>query len=209
VGARELWGARARGHRGARAQGREVAVARGCGGHRVAVARGGLGPPEREGARPQGPQDTRAQGKREGRAGREKGRQRGREREGRRAHLGVQIWRSPSPKPRAQRGTEGDGGEDVAAREKLNEGKGREGRGHAHGEGQGAKGTRARAGPSWARPGRVGLGRVAGQNPTTRTTTDRSPITNRNPKQDEANTRLNTTSEKRNMLRHDATPMST
>jgi hypothetical protein len=170
------------GRQGVRAQGREVAGARGCGGHGVAVARGGLGLLEREGARQQGPQDARAQGKREGRAGREKGRQRGREREGRRAHLGVQIWRSPSPKPRAQRGREGDGGEDVAAREKLNEGKGREGSGHAHGEGQGAKGTRARAGPSWARPGWARLGRVAGQNPTTRTTTDRSPITNRNPK---------------------------
>jgi hypothetical protein len=61
-----------------------------------------------------------------------------------------------------------------------------------------------RAGPGWA-----GSGRVAGQNPTARTTTDRNPIANQNPKRDEANTRLNTTSDKRNMLRHDATPMTT
>jgi hypothetical protein len=36
--------------------------------------------------------------------------------------------------------------------------------------------------------GRAGLGRVAGQNPTTRTTTDRNPIANRNPKRDKTNT---------------------
>jgi hypothetical protein len=35
------------------------------------------------------------------------------------------------------------------------------------------------------------------------------PIADQNPKRNEANTRLNTTSDKRNMLRHDATPMST
>jgi hypothetical protein len=96
----------------------------------------GRGPPGRgelPGRGGMGPRDARAQGKREGRTGREKGRERGREREGRRAHLGVQIRRSPSPKPRAQRGREGDGGEEVAAREKMNEGKGREGRGRAWG----------------------------------------------------------------------------
>jgi hypothetical protein len=57
--------------------------------------------------------------------------------------------------------------------------------------------------------GRAGLGRVAGRNPTTRTTTDRNPITNQNSKRDEVNTRLNMTSDKRNMLRHDVTPMTT
>jgi hypothetical protein len=39
-----------------------------------------------------------------------------REGEGRGAHLGVQIRRLPSPKPRAPRGRE-RGGEEVAARE--------------------------------------------------------------------------------------------
>jgi hypothetical protein len=71
-----------------------------------------------------------------------------------------------------------------------------------HGE-AGALGAR-RAGPDWA-----GLGRGPGQKPTTHATTDRNPIANRNSKRDETNTRLNTTSDKINMLRHDATPMST
>jgi hypothetical protein len=68
----------------------------------------------------------------------------------------------------------------------------------------GAHGGRWGARGAWAR-----LGHVAGQNPTTCTTTDRNPIVKRNPKRDEANTRLNMTSDKRNMLRHDATPMTT
>jgi hypothetical protein len=89
---------------------------------------------------------------------------------------------------------------------KLNEGK-RERRGRM-GE-AGAPGARGqgRAGLGRARPAR--LGRVAGQNPTACTTTDWNPIANRNPKRDEENTRLNMTSDKRNMLRHDATPLTT
>jgi hypothetical protein len=71
------------------------------------------------------------------------------------------------------------------------------------------RGTRAKAWPSWARPGRAGLGRIVGRNPMTRTTIDRNPLANQNPKRDKMNTRLNTTSSKRNMPRHDATPMST
>jgi hypothetical protein len=44
------------------------------------------------------------------------------------------------------------------------------------GEGHGVGGARARAGRlGWAEPGWVGLGRIAGQKPTTRTTTDRNP----------------------------------
>jgi hypothetical protein len=85
---------------------------------------------------------------------------------------------------------------------KLNEGKGEREGVHAWGE-AGARGQ-GRAGL-----GQAGLGRVAGRNPTARTTRDRNPIANRNPKRDEVNTRLNTTSDKRNMLRHDATPMTT
>jgi hypothetical protein len=72
-----------------------------------------------------------------------------------------------------------------------------------HGGEGGAPGAR---GP---RSGQARLGRVVGRNPTARTTTDRNPITNRNTKRDEANTQLNTTSDKRNMLWHDATPMTT
>jgi hypothetical protein len=64
-------------------------------------------------------------------------------------------------------------------------------------------------GPGWVRSGRAGLGRGPEQKPTTHATTDRNPIANRNLKRDETNTRLNTTSDKRNMPRHDATPMST
>jgi hypothetical protein len=42
-------------------------------------------------------------------------------------------------------------------------------------------------------PGRAGLGRGPGRNPTTHTTTDQSPIANRNPKRDETDARLNIT----------------
>jgi hypothetical protein len=43
----------------------------------------------------------------------------------------------------------------------LNERKEEKGEGGAHGEGQGARAARARAGPSWAKPSRTGLGWVA------------------------------------------------
>jgi hypothetical protein len=68
-----------------------------------------------------------------------------------------------------------------------------------------------RPGPGRARPdrARAGLGRVVGQNPTTRTTTDRRPNAKQNPQRDKTNARLNTTLDKRNVLRHDATPMTT
>jgi hypothetical protein len=64
---------------------------------------------------------------------------------------------------------------------KLNEGKGE--RGGRMGR---SRGVRPR--PGRARSGRAGLGRVAGRNSTTHTTTDRNPIANQNPKRDEANT---------------------
>jgi hypothetical protein len=63
----------------------------------------------------------------------------------------------------------------------------------------GARGARAG-------PGRDGPHR--GSKLTTRTTTKRNPITNRNPKRNETNTQLNTTSDQENMLQHDATPMT-
>jgi hypothetical protein len=79
---------------------------------------------------------------------------------------------------------------------KLNEGK-RERRG-VHGERQGCQ---RHAGPGWVASW-VEIPRHA------------QPlisilIVDQNPKRDEANTRLNTTSDKRNMLQHDATPMTT
>jgi hypothetical protein len=90
--------------------------------------------------------------------------------------------------------------------EELNERKEEKG-GGAHGEGMapGARGPR----PGGAGLGRARLGRVMGQNPTTRTTTDWNPNAKQNQQRDETNTQLNTTSAKINLLRHDATPMST
>jgi hypothetical protein len=76
------------------------------------------------------------------------------------------------------------------------------------GRGRGARGTRAKAEPSWSRPVRAGLSRVAGRNPITRITNDRNSNRGSKSEKDEANTRLNTTSDKRNMLRHDATRMT-
>jgi hypothetical protein len=63
----------------------------------------------------------------------------GEEREGEGTHLGVQIWRSPSPKPRAPRGRE----RELCAGE-LNEGKEIRGGGHGIGRGMapGARGPR-------------------------------------------------------------------
>jgi hypothetical protein len=74
---------------------------------------------------------------------------------------------------------EGGGGEEVVAREnQMKERERREGaRAWVRGRARGARG-----------PERAGLGRTACQNPATRTTTDRNPIVNRNPKRDETNT---------------------
>jgi hypothetical protein len=71
----------------------------------------------------------------------------------------------------------------------------------AHG---GVSGRQGRVGMRW-----VGLGHGARRKPTTRTTTDQNPIANQNLKRGEMDARLNTTSDKRNMLQHDATLMST
>jgi hypothetical protein len=71
------------------------------------------------------------------------------------------------------------------------------------GRGRGARGTpgQGQVGPGWV-ASRVEIPRHA------------QPlisilIVDQNPKRDEANTRLNTTSDKINMLQHDATPMTT
>jgi hypothetical protein len=98
-------------------------------------------------------------------------------------------------------GGERGGGEEVAAREnQMREREKRERRGRAWGR----YGRQGRAGP-----GRVGLGHVAGQKRTTRTATDWNPITNQNSSDTRQNMRLNTTSDQRNMIRHDVTLMST
>jgi hypothetical protein len=68
------------------------------------------------------------------------------------------------------------------------------------GVGRQGRSARGQAGLSWAGPGRT---------PTTRMTTYRNPYANQYLKHGETDERLNTTSDKRNMLQHDATPMST
>jgi hypothetical protein len=179
------------GARGSRAGARTAAS-----GAKAAVHRGARGAGE---PRPRGPgsRATEARGPRrlragtaaQGRGGRdtrrkegkgEEGEEREREREGGigegRSHLG-----DPNPaitvtkSPRAQRGRERGGGEgeEVAAWEKnqMREIERRGARAHCGGGGApGAHGPR----PGRARLGWVGLGHVAGRNPTARTTTDRN-----------------------------------
>jgi hypothetical protein len=59
----------------------------------------------------------------------------------------------------------------------------------------------------WAGSGRVGPDRGLGQKPTARTTTNRKKSANRKPNRDGRVIRHNM--RQINMLRHDATPMST
>jgi hypothetical protein len=68
------------------------------------------------------------------------------------------------------------------------------------------QGAWARARPSWARPGWV-----ASRVKISQHTQPLIGIPNakRNPQRDKTNARLNMTSNKRDMLRHDATPMTT
>jgi hypothetical protein len=128
-----------------REQGRARAAPRraGRGGRGHAAARageGGVAPP-----REQGKKRGRAQGERRGGRGRERG-------EGRGAHLGIQLRRSPSPKPRAPREVEREMGERGCCAGIPNErGRG----GGAWGGGQGRQGRAGRAGPGWARLGRA------------------------------------------------------
>jgi hypothetical protein len=100
-----------------------------------------------------GPRDETAGGRRgcRGRAGKKKGEGEGREGEGGRgSHLGVQICRSPSLKPRAQWGRERWERERELCVGELNEGKRGKGRGTlTWGEGQGCQGRAGRAGPGW------------------------------------------------------------
>jgi hypothetical protein len=75
------------------------------------------------------------------------------------------------------------------------------------GGGRGARGAPGRAEPGWAGLGqaRSGHGSKAHGAHGHRSETNRELKSER----DETDARLNTTSDKRNMLRHDATPMST
>jgi hypothetical protein len=136
---------------------------------RTVARRGGS---RRQGRARRGEEDETCAGKRgKGRKGREReGEGRGRE-----LTLGIQnpvITVTGSPRAR--------GGREVGERERemrLLRGKNQireiEKRGaHTWGRRWGARGVRARAGPSRAGPGRVGLGCIAGQKPTTCTTTE-------------------------------------
>jgi hypothetical protein len=117
--------------------------------------RGGLGRGHRRG-RARTPPGGRAGAAVGGRAGAPSGVVRG-ERGAARGHE-QREKEGEGSSPRAQRGRERGGGEEVAAREKLNVGKKerREGR-HVHEEGQG------RAGQGRAELGQAGLGRTVGQ----------------------------------------------
>jgi hypothetical protein len=69
-------------------------------------------------------------------------------------------------------------------------------------------GARMGGGAGAPGPGRARLGRVAGQNPTTRTTIGRRRSRNEIRNETKQNTRQNTTSDKK-LPRHDATLLST
>jgi hypothetical protein len=78
-----------------------------------------------------------------------------------------------------------------------------QGEGRAHGECRGRQGHAGRTGLDRAGLGRAGPHR--GSKRTTRTTTNQNLIVNRNPKRDETNTRLTTTSNKEicfSMMQH-------
>jgi hypothetical protein len=91
-------------------------------------------------------------------------------------------------------------------------------RGGRKGEGEGVAAwenqMREGGGGTWGGCGAPGAGSAGwfvglGRKHITYTTTDRNQIANRNPKRGETDARLDTTSDKRKMLRHDATPIST
>jgi hypothetical protein len=130
------------------------------------------------------------EGEGEGKRERERGRERG-------THLGdpnsgdhrLQTLGHHGERERWERERE------VAAPEKLNERKRPGGGGRAHG-GRGARDGLGRTGQA---------GSHRGSKPTTHTTTNRNLITNRNPKRNETNTRLTTTSDKEicfSMMQH-------
>jgi hypothetical protein len=73
----------------------------------------------------------------------------------------------------------------------------------------GGGGAHMRGGHQGCDRGRVGLGRGPGRKPTARTRLPLIESKLRIENRSNTNTRLDTTSDKRNMPQHDATPMST
>jgi ribonuclease E len=149
-----------------------------------------------------GRRGVRAEERRGGRAQGRQGEGEGERGEGRGGELtsGIQLRRSPSPKPRAPRERERDGGErEVAAWEKSNEENGSGGGGRMGWAG--APGVRGpgRAGPGWA-----GLGHIADRNPR-----HARPLNGLQSRTENRNgTRRTRDIRQRNALRHDATPMT-
>jgi hypothetical protein len=169
-----------------------VAPGRGAGaGHAGAAGRcAGVGRGERRHGqgRAQGRKGGRPQGKEE--EGRE------RRREGRGAHLGIQLRRSPSPKPRApQEGERWERGRLLRERNRMSQTDLVEG--GAHGVGRGARGA-------WAGPGRAESGHITDRNPR-----HARPLNGNQSRTEIQNgTRRTRDIRQRNMLRHDATPMT-
>jgi hypothetical protein len=178
-------------------------------GRRGEASRGARGRPR---GAPLGSRQGRARGGTKGAGGRPQRARRGASREGARgAALGARredTWGKKEGEGEWKRERE-RGGSCCAVKNWMRRKGEKGGWARTHGEGQGARGARTKAGPSWVRPGWAGLDRTAVQNPAARTTTDRRPNAKRNPQRDKTNARLNTTSDKRNMLRYDATPMTT
>jgi hypothetical protein len=145
-----------------------------------AVRGRGAAPPQAAGAGSRrAPRDRGAT-----RMGREKGREGERRGEGD-LTLGSNNRRQPSTGSHLGQGGRREVGErerEVAAREKKNEREKRGGRAW----GEGAPRVRARA----------GLDRGPSRKSTTRTTTNRNPIANQNPKRGETDARFNTASDK-------------
>jgi hypothetical protein len=116
-------------------------------------------------------------GKREGEGGREE----------RGAHLGIQQSAITVHRITLGQG----GGREVEEREReLLRGKQK-----MRGVGRQGRAARGRAGLGWV-GSQAGPDRGPGRKPTTRTTTNRNPIANQNPKRGETEARLNTTSDK-------------
>jgi hypothetical protein len=173
-------------------------------GRRGDPRRGGTGAGRRRGEQGQGragAQGRARRGEGEGVRREEMGRERERERgEGRRGELnsGIQLWRSPSPKPRAPREGERWERERLMHGTKSNEANG-SGEGGAHGGGRGRQGRVGRTGPD-----RAGLGHITDRNP--RHARPLNGLQSRTENQD--GTRRTRNIRQRNAFRHDVAPMA-
>jgi hypothetical protein len=108
-----------------------------------------------------------------------------REGEGRGAHLGVQLRRSPSPKSRVPRG---ERGRLLRGRIEMRE-RDRGARAWGAGGARGARAELCRARLGWVGSGQAGLSHTAGQNPVARTTTNRKTIREAKSETELSNTR--------------------